>query len=191
MLEKVKYESGSLLKYIKLLVSRSRAYAAEKSASFKNIKPASMYVVARSLGQVSSKLQHMEQTNFKHRQKMQQLKFEELPDAASEPEKIIAKGQLSILYLKGYETLPASAIVSILLENLFKHRQEVEEEIPPFLMEQQIGQPERPTTMDPPESWSSGRRRLRGRRPRMVLPEETYQRGRAFVDTLEGPKRKA
>ena len=133
LLEKVKYEGGSLLKYIKLLVSRSREYASDKSSSFKNIKPASMYVVARSLGIVSTKLQHMEQINFKHRQKMKQLEFEELPDAATEPEKIISKGQLSILYLKGYETLPASAIVSILLENLFKHRQEVEEEIPPFL----------------------------------------------------------
>jgi len=133
LLEKVKYEGGSLLKYIKLLVNRSKTYASEGSTSFKNIKPASMYVVARSLGIVSTKLQHMEQTNFKHRQKMAQLTFEELPDPATEPEKIISKGQLSILYLKGYETLPASAIVSILLENLFKHRQEVEEEIPPFL----------------------------------------------------------
>ena len=64
---------------------------------------------------------------------MSKLKFVELADPATEPEKIISKGQLSILYLKGYETLPASAIVSILLENLFKHRQEVNEEIPPFL----------------------------------------------------------
>ena len=47
---------------------------------------------------------------------MSKLKFEELPDAGTEPEKIIAKSQLSILYLKGYENLPASAIVSILLE---------------------------------------------------------------------------
>ena len=72
-----------------------------------------MYVVIRSLGQVSKKLKNMEQTNFRHRQKMSKLKFEELPDAATEPEKIINKGQLSILYLKGYENLPASAIVSI------------------------------------------------------------------------------
>ena len=92
-----------------------------------------MYVVVRSLGQVAKKLKNMEQTNFRHRQKMSKLKFEELPDAATEPEKIVNRGQLSILYLKGYENLPASAIVSILLENLFKHRQEVEEEIPPFL----------------------------------------------------------
>ena len=133
LLEKVKYEGGSLLKYIELLVRKAREYASDPSKSFKNIRPASMYVVVRSLGQVAKKLKNMEQTNFRHRQKMSKLKFEELPDAATEPEKIINKGQLSILYLKGYENLPASAIVSILLENLFKHRQEVEEEIPPFL----------------------------------------------------------
>ncbi len=133
LLEKVKYEGGSLLKYIELLVRKAREYASDSSKSFKNIRPASMYVVVRSLGQVAKKLKNMEQTNFRHRQKMSKLKFEELPDAATEPEKIINKGQLSILYLKGYENLPASAIVSILLENLFKHRQEVEEEIPPFL----------------------------------------------------------
>ncbi len=133
LLEKVKYEGGSLLKYIKLLNSKSKEFASNGSTSFKNIRPASMYVVARSLGQVAKKLENMEQTNFRHRKKMNNLKFEELPDPATEPEKIVSKGQLSILYLKGYETLPASAIVSILLENLFKHRQEVNEEIPPFL----------------------------------------------------------
>jgi DNA helicase HerA-like ATPase len=92
-----------------------------------------MYVVTRSLREVGKKLIKMEQTNFKHRNKMKNLNFEELPDPVSEPEKIISKGQLSILYLKGYESLPASAIVSILLEALFSHRQEIQEEIPPFL----------------------------------------------------------
>ncbi len=132
LLEKVKYEGGSLLKYIKLLNLKSREYASSSSTSFKNIKPASMFVVARSLNIVSKKLESMEQTNARHRRKMNHLKFEELPDSATEPEKIISKGQMSILYLKGYETLPASAIVSIVLENLFRHRQEVNEEIAPF-----------------------------------------------------------
>ena len=132
LLEKVKYEGGSLLKYIKLLNLKSREYASNSSTSFKNIKPASMFVVARSLNIVSKKLESMEQTNARHRRKMNHLKFEELPDSATEPEKIISKGQMSILYLKGYETLPASAIVSIVLENLFRHRQEVNEEIAPF-----------------------------------------------------------
>ena len=69
LLEKVKYEGGSLLKYVKLLNQRSREYASEGSTSFKNIRPASMYVVARSLGQVAKKLENMEQTNFRHRKK--------------------------------------------------------------------------------------------------------------------------
>ena len=95
MLEKVKYEGGSLLKYIELLVRKAREYASDSTKSFKNIRPASMYVVVRSLGQVAKKLKNMEQTNFRHRQKMSKLKFEELPDASTEPEKIVNKGQLN------------------------------------------------------------------------------------------------
>ena len=43
------------------------------------------------------RLNKMEQTNYKHRKKMSDLKFEELPDPATEPEKIISKGQLHTL----------------------------------------------------------------------------------------------
>ena len=50
-------------------------------------------------------------------EKFPHLKFEELPDPYSQPEKIIAKSQVSILYLKGYESLPSSAIVSISIES--------------------------------------------------------------------------
>ena len=132
LLEKIKYEGGSLLQYIKLLNVKAREFASSGSTSFKNVKPASMFVVARSLRIVSKKLENMEQTNARHRRKMSHLKFEELPDSATEPEKIISKGQMSILYLRGYENLPASAIVSIVLENLFRHRQEASEEIAPF-----------------------------------------------------------
>lgn len=140
LINKVKYEESSLIKYINKLIDQSRDYIKDRNSKTKgassgmaHIKAATMFVVNRSLGQVVKKLVNMEQTNFRHRKKMANLKFEQLPDAGTEPEKIISKGQLSILYLKGYETLPASAIVSILSESLFKHRQEVEEEIPPFL----------------------------------------------------------
>ena len=141
LLEKINYESGtSIVDYINLLITRSRNFLRErnsgtkgKSSGFGHIKAATMYVVTRSLGQVVKKLIKMEQTNFKHRKKMKALNFEELPDPVTEPEKIVSKGQLSILYLKGYESLPASAIVSILMESLFKHRQEIHEQIPPFL----------------------------------------------------------
>ena len=141
LLERNSYKSGSsIVEYINLLITQSRAFIRErnsaskgKSGGFAHVKAATMYVVTRSLREVAKKLVKMEQTNFKHRNKMVGLNFEELPDPVTEPEKIINKGQLSILYLKGYEALPASAIVSILLESLFKHRQEIQEEICPFL----------------------------------------------------------
>ena len=45
----------------------------------------------------------MEQSNTSNRNKYPHLKFEELPDPYSQPEKIVQKSQVSILYLKGYE----------------------------------------------------------------------------------------
>ena len=42
----------------------------------------------------------MEQSNKSNMDKFPHLKFEELPDPYSQPEKIIAKSQVSILYLK-------------------------------------------------------------------------------------------
>ena len=74
----------------------------------------------------------MEQSNTSNRNKYPHLKFEELPDPYSQPEKIIQKSQVSILYLKGYESLPSSTIVSILLESLFNHRSAGNRTIPPF-----------------------------------------------------------
>ena len=140
LLGKIKYNGENLIDYINLLIAKSNeCYQAKinktmsSKSSYNQYKPASMYVVRRSLGEVVKKLSKMEQTNFKHRRKMQKLKFEELPDPVNEPEKIVSKGQLSILYLKGYRSLPASAVVSILMESLFNHRQEIHEEIPPYL----------------------------------------------------------
>ena len=91
-----------------------------------------MGVVARSLRVVESKLKRMEKDNKENMNKFPHLKFEELPDSYSQPENIVAKSQVSILYLKGYESLPSSTIVSILLENLFNHRSAGNKTIPPF-----------------------------------------------------------
>ena len=56
------------------------------------------------------------------------VKFEKIENL----DKIIQKSQVSILYLKGYESLPSSTIVSILLETLFNHRSVGRKAIPPF-----------------------------------------------------------
>jgi len=138
MLSKVEYENGTLCNYIKKLIKYSEACTDDRNAkkngtSFNHVKAATMYVVTRSLRHVLKRLNNMEQTNLRHRNNLPHLKFDELPDPSSEPEKIICKSQLSILYLKGYETLPAGAIVSILMDTLFKHRAENTGEIPPFI----------------------------------------------------------
>ena len=140
LLNKVKFDESSIIKFLNSLISFSKGLLDTKNSKSKgsntmpHIKPATMFVVNRSLNQVVKKLVNMENTNARHRQRMSKFyDFEKLPDANTEPEKIISKGQLSILYLRGYETLPASAIVSILSETLFKHRQEVEQQIPSFL----------------------------------------------------------
>ena len=141
LISKNNYEGGDLSKYIeKLIIESNKIYKMRSTktidktkSTYNQHKPASIYVVTRSLREVLKRLNKMEQTNYKHRKKMSDLKFEELPDPATEPEKIISKGQLSILYLKGYQSLPASAILSILMESLFNIRQEINEEICPFL----------------------------------------------------------
>ena len=52
-----------------------------------------MGVVSRSLRKVYAKLNEMEQSNTSNRNKYPHLKFEELPDPYSQPEKIIQKSQ--------------------------------------------------------------------------------------------------
>ena len=140
LLMNIEYETGtSLINYIKILVQRANAAAQNKrNKSSNGLQGAShtgastMGVVARSLRKVEKKLSEMEQSNKSNMDKFPHLKFEELPDPYSQPEKIIAKSQVSILYLKGYESLPSSTIVSILLESLFNHRSMSTNVIPPF-----------------------------------------------------------
>ena len=140
LLTNIDYESGtSLLHYINTLIQRANAAAANKrskSSSGQNgpshTGASTMGVVSRSLRKVERKLKDMERDNKSNMEKFPHLKFEELPDPYSHPEKIIAKSQVSILYLKGYESLPSSTIVSILLDSLFSHRSAGNRTIPPF-----------------------------------------------------------
>ena len=140
VLTKTDYETGtSLIQYISILIQKSNKAAENKrNKSTKssdgpgNTGASTMGVVSRSLRKVYAKLNEMEQSNTSNRNKYPHLKFEELPDPYSQPEKIIQKSQVSILYLKGYESLPSSTIVSILLESLFNHRSAGNRTIPPF-----------------------------------------------------------
>src|SRR5262249_19167841 len=86
------------------------------------IRGATINVVKRSLVQVGQTLTQMELNNEALRRKLSTYTFAELPDVKNDPEQLVRPGQVSILYLAGYDHLTQSAIVSIVLEALFYHR---------------------------------------------------------------------
>jgi DNA helicase HerA-like ATPase len=94
---------------------------------------ATVLATRRSLNLVESRLAKMETSNQRLRQLRKDLRFERLPDPHESPESIIAPGQVSILYLGGYDHLTQSTIVSLLMEALFAHRAELADRIAPFV----------------------------------------------------------
>lgn len=89
-------------------------------------------VVRRSLVLVADQLARMETSNQRLRGILHDLEFEQLPDPEGRPEGIVRPGQVSILYLGGYDHLTQSTIVSIMMEALFGHRAQLSDRIAPF-----------------------------------------------------------
>lgn len=91
--------------------------------------------VRRALRIVQSYLAAMEVSNrrLRDRSALAGLKFEPMPDPATEPEGFAQPGQASILYLGGYDHLTQSTIVAVVLKHLFEHRASMSNRIPPFL----------------------------------------------------------
>jgi hypothetical protein len=93
-----------------------------------------MYAVRRSLRIVHTRLSGMRRTSQMMRQspKLKALNFEPLPNPFSQPEKIIRPGQVSILYLGGYDHITQCSIAAITLETLFEFRANLTGRIAPF-----------------------------------------------------------
>jgi uncharacterized protein len=91
-----------------------------------------MNAVVRSLEMVAKRLDGMELSNMRLRGRLKGFEFESLPDPYGSPEAIVRPGQVSILYLGGYDDLTQSTVVSILLEALFSHRSDLTDKIAPF-----------------------------------------------------------
>jgi DNA helicase HerA-like ATPase len=123
-------EGESVLRYIKRL--RDTIYQKIGQASDKRKTP-TLSVCRRQLGVVDSRLERMELTNERMRQRLPQLQFERMPDPQGRPEAVIAPRTVSILYLGGYDHLTQTTIASILLEALYEHRADLSNRIPPFL----------------------------------------------------------
>lgn len=90
--------------------------------------------VRRSLRIVQDKLKRMERTSQQMRasSKLKELAFEPLPNPFSQPENIVSPGQVSILYLGGYDHVTQCSIAAITLEALFDFRANLTDRIAPF-----------------------------------------------------------
>lgn len=91
-------------------------------------------VVLRALKIVQDRLRRMQHTSQQMRAspKLQGLNFESLPNPFSQPEKIVCPGQVSILYLGGYDHVTQCSIAAITLETLFDYRANLTGRIAPF-----------------------------------------------------------
>jgi DNA helicase HerA-like ATPase len=90
--------------------------------------------VARALRIVAEKLDRMQRSSEQMRKstKLKDLDFEPLPNPFSQPDKIIRPGQVSILYLGGYDHVTQCSIAAIALETLFDFRANLTNRIAPF-----------------------------------------------------------
>jgi DNA helicase HerA-like ATPase len=91
--------------------------------------------VNRSLRIVQDRLRRMKRSSEQMRKssKLKDFPFEALPNPFSQPEQIIRPGQVSILYLGGYDHITQCSIAAITLETLFDFRANLTGRIPPFL----------------------------------------------------------
>ncbi len=124
-------EGEPAIDYIERLITRTEQ---EVSGEKNRRQVPTMYAVRRSLRIVHSRLSGMRRSSEKMRQsnKLQDLPFEPLPNPFSQPEKIIRPGQVSILYLGGYDHITQCSIAAITMETLFDFRSNLTGRIAPF-----------------------------------------------------------
>lgn len=89
--------------------------------------------VRRGLKMVQKQMDAMMNSNETLRKRLREFDFEAMPDPFVAPERFIRPGQVSILYLGGYDHLTQSTIVSLVLRNLYEVRASMKNQIPPFL----------------------------------------------------------
>ena len=89
--------------------------------------------VRRGLRMVRKQMEAMMSSNETLRMRLRDFDFEPMPDPIVAPSRFIRPGQVSILYLGGYDHLTQSTIVSLVLRHLYEVRASMKNEIPPFL----------------------------------------------------------
>jgi hypothetical protein len=124
-------EGEPAINYIERLIERVEQEVAR--ATDRRQIP-TMYAVRRSLRIVHGRLSGMRKTSgmMRQSQKLRELPFEALPNPFSQPENIIRPGQVSILYLGGYDHITQCSIAAITLETLFEFRANLTGRVAPF-----------------------------------------------------------
>jgi len=100
--------------------------------AIRDLHQASFNPVRRNFVNVKKKIEVMRKNNERLREKFTNYDFLPLPDPSDEPEKLVAKGQITIFYLAGFDHLTQSTIASLVLEKLFEKRANLTNDIPPF-----------------------------------------------------------
>lgn len=138
-------DKEATIKYIKRIIGKMRPDSViEDDKTFGEVvqrkynrnSNSSINAVRRSLSIVQKRLEGMQKTSEKIRENPRlrlELEFDKLPDPFSKPSEIIRPGQVSILYLGGYDHITQCSITAITLEALFNLRAGLGEEIAPFL----------------------------------------------------------
>jgi hypothetical protein len=96
-------------------------------------KEGTRWAIVRSLNIVINRLSRMKSSNDLMRRRLSELSFEPLPNPVAEPDRIVKPGQISIIYLGGYDHITQCSIAAITFDSLFDHRASLSGMIPPFM----------------------------------------------------------
>ena len=96
--------------------------------------PGTIPAVQRALRIVKSYIETMKDSNTRLRKQpaTKNFDFKPLPDPTTRPYEIVQPGQVSILYLGGYDHLTQSTLVALVLKELFQQRASMQDNIPPL-----------------------------------------------------------
>lgn len=129
-------EGIEALEYIELLLKQiERDFAGGQAPQgAPNNWRGTVGAVRRALNIVKAKLDRMKRSSAQMREssKLKMLPFDALPNPFSRPDLIVQPGQVSILYLGGYDHITQCSIAAIMLETLFDLRANLTGKIPPF-----------------------------------------------------------
>ena len=97
--------------------------------------PGTIPAIRRSLRIVRGQLDAMDVSNsrLRNRAALEAFPFEPMPDPVTDAVNFARPGQVSVIYLGGYDHLTQSTVVAIVLKHLFEHRASLDNVIPPFL----------------------------------------------------------